>query len=85
MAKKEKKNLNAQVSDDLLESASGGYVFNAGHIAGDRSKQHEVIDDSTGGVLGRYATHDEAVYAAAQKGQSGKSIGWNEVTRLRGS
>lgn len=26
MAKKEKKKLNAQVSDDLLESASGGYT-----------------------------------------------------------
>ncbi len=85
MAKKEKKNLNAQVSDDLLESASGGYVFNARRRAGDSSKSHEVIDDSTGGVLGRYATYDEAVYAAAQKGQSGKSIGWNDVTQLRRS
>ena len=84
MAKKEKKNLNAQVSDDLLESASGGYVFYAGEYAGDEYNPWEVIDDENGNVLGRFATENQAKRMAVRKGQTTAKINsWDELYRLR--
>ena len=85
MAKKDKVNLNAQVSDDLLESAAGGYVHNAGNTAGDYSKPWEAIWDNDGEIIGRYATKEEAMYAAGANHVSGQEIGKPELDALRNS
>lgn len=82
MAKK-KRNLNAQVSDDFLESASGGAVFNAKGF-GHNETPWEAIDDTSGKVLGEYKTKREAVRAARDAGQSIATIDYDTVAALRG-
>ena len=62
------------------EKVSGGYVFGRGELEG---KRWEVIDDSSGEVLGRYATKQEAREMAEKKFQSRSQISWDELSDLR--
>ncbi len=73
-----------KLSNTQMKLVSGGYIFYAGHNAGDYSKPWEVIDDATGAVLGRYANRCEAVYMAGIKMQTEMEItSFGELERLR--
>lgn len=56
-----------RLSEEELDSIQGGLIFDAtGTPECDPFRPWEVIHNNTGEVLGRYATRDEACYAAKQ-------------------
>ena len=70
-----------KLGDENVDELSGGYVYKYG----DRENYpFEVIDDNNGSVLGRYATLEDAQYAAKNKfGMSEKTIDWYSLKHLR--
>lgn len=75
---KEQNEIQELVEPEELEKVTGGYIFNVEPgYAGVESKRWEVIDDSDGKVLGRYATKKEALKMSKIKGQSSKEIYWD--------
>lgn len=73
----------AELSEEQLESASGGLVFYAEFGAGNPNKPWEVIDDVTGEVRGRYKDEKSAINAARKKKQSTGEATWGTVSALR--
>ena len=56
-----------KLTDSELDAVAGGMVMNAtGMNECNPTKPWEVIHNNTGEILGRYATQDEACYAAGQ-------------------
>lgn len=74
---KENKELNEEVNETPEESkklgehgaddVSGGAIFYAGRWAGDKKHKWEVLDDTTGNVLGRYNSKQLAEAEALNK------------------
>ena len=57
----------SKLTNEELLDVSGGMIYNAaGTPEADPDKPWETIQNSTGQVLGRYATRDEACFAAKQ-------------------
>lgn len=78
MAKKE------SLDDESLEKASGGAISYARQWAGDREKPWEVIDDTTGSVVARFRTHQEAVdYARTHKYNTRGINSWDELYKIK--
>ena len=72
---------NKKISDNELENVAGGMVYNAtGTPEADPLKPWEVIHNNNGQILGRYATQDEACYAA-KKYKSGSRYDTMLVTK----
>ena len=56
-----------KLSNEELLNVSGGMIYNAaGTSEADPDKPWETIHNANGTVLGRYATRDEACFAAKQ-------------------
>jgi len=72
-----------RLNDTDLEKVIGGYIFHATNISGaDQDKLWEVINED-GEVIGRYATHDDAIYYAGWNQESKREINWDELCKLR--
>lgn len=58
----------SELNDSELEEVNGGMILDSTGWAGecDPSRPWEVIHNNTGEVLSRWATRDEACYAAKQ-------------------
>ncbi len=76
---------NFEVNDEMLEGASGGVIFDASQVTGsDPNNPWEVLDDTNGSVLGRFATKTDAAKFAAQNGKNHMTVSWDQVQELRG-
>lgn len=76
---------NRKITDEEVDSASGGLIFNASNIIGsDPQNPFEVLDDTNGNVLARANTYDLAVQYATRMGKSYEyTEDWDRVLRLR--
>ncbi len=78
-------NKENMIDDDALNGVSGGLIFDASMIDGsDPFLPYEVLDDSTGRVLIRAATVEQARKYAERLGMSVEyTSDWTRVRRLR--
>ncbi|MBR4718688.1 MAG: hypothetical protein IKP31_00435 [Lachnospiraceae bacterium] len=74
-----------KLTDEELESTSGGLIFYARNIIGsDPNNPFEVLDDRTGDVLARANTYEQAVQYANNMGKSWEyTEEWDRIQWLR--
>ena len=72
-----------KIPDELLDSVTGGYVYDT--HPGDFwiAPRWEVIDDVTGDVLKKDLREAEAKQAAKELGQSAETIQWATLSYIR--
>jgi len=80
MEKKEKRLAPKAIDDKEEKDIAGGYYYRGGIAKG---RPHEVLDDATAEVLGRYSCRDTALLMAKEKGQCTEEINWDTVDELR--
>ena len=77
--------MNGKLNDDMLDGVSGGVIFNSSGIIGaDQNNPWEVLDDTNGNTLGRFANRDDAIAAAGKLGKNHMEVNWDQVQQLRG-
>ncbi|MCR5686549.1 MAG: hypothetical protein K6G58_00755 [Lachnospiraceae bacterium] len=77
--------MNGKIDESLLEGVTGGVIFDASGISGaDQNNPWEVLDDTTGNVLGRFKSKNDAVWAAGQIWKNHMEVNWDQVLQLRG-
>lgn len=74
---------NARISDEALDKAAGGAIFNStGIIGADPNNQWEVLDDK-GNVVARFNNEQQAKDEANRRGLGTWRASWATVQDMR--